>query len=98
MENKKKPYNRLAAHLSEEAADEAHRLSRAAEVPVDGPFGRDELEAKYGCVWDSFQLARDFEVEAYHESFVVVRRRSDGVRGTVVFQHDPRLHWGFKPD
>ena len=29
---------------------------------------------------------------------VVVRRRSDGVLGTLFFQHEPRFYFGFSPD
>jgi hypothetical protein len=29
---------------------------------------------------------------------VIVRRKSDGVRGTLFFQHDPRYYWGFNAE
>jgi len=28
----------------------------------------------------------------------MVRRRSDGVKGSLEFQHGPRLYWGFVED
>jgi hypothetical protein len=28
---------------------------------------------------------------------VVVRRRSDGVKGSLYFQHNPRFYYGFEP-
>ena len=30
--------------------------------------------------------------------FVVVRRRRDGVKGTLQFNHNPRVYWDFAPD
>lgn len=56
---------------------------------------REELAAEYGQVWDSYELARDFDIEAFSSPFVVVVRKSDGVKGTVLFQHHPRFYWGF---
>jgi hypothetical protein len=57
---------------------------------------RKELEARHGQVWDSYTLARDFEIEAFTETCIVVVRRSDGVRGTVRFQWYPRFYWKFE--
>ena len=28
---------------------------------------------------------------------VVVRRKSDGVKGSLMFQHSPRFYFGFEP-
>jgi hypothetical protein len=47
--------------------------------------------------WDTKQLQVDFEVLAFAAPFVVVRRRSDGVKGTLQFNHRPRIYWGFSP-
>jgi hypothetical protein len=45
--------------------------------------------------WTTEQLREDFEVTAFAAPFVVVTRRADGVKGTLMFDHSPRLyhHW-----
>jgi hypothetical protein len=62
------------------------------------PQGRAALELKHGQVWDTDELQRDFEVKGFAAPLVVVRRRSDGVLGTLFFQHEPRFYFGFSPD
>jgi hypothetical protein len=62
------------------------------------PKGRAALELKHGQVWDTDELQRDFEVKGFAAPFVVVRRRSDAVVGTLFFQHEPRFYFGFSPD
>jgi len=49
-------------------------------------------------VWDTPQLRQDFEVIGFLAPLVVVRRRADGVKGSLEFQHSPRLYWGFVED
>ena len=61
------------------------------------PKGRAELELKHGQVWDTDELRRDFEVTGFMPPFVVVRRRSDGIGGSLVFQHRPRFFFCFSP-
>jgi hypothetical protein len=34
----------------------------------------------------------------YAAPFVVVRRRSDGQRGSLEFSHQPRVYFGWRPD
>lgn len=59
---------------------------------------RERLEAQHGQVWDTQQLQEDYEVLAFAAPLIVVRQRSTGRRGTLLFQHSPRLYWGFSPD
>lgn len=59
--------------------------------------GREVLEAQHGLVWDTQELARDFEVLGFAAPLVVVRRRSGGVKGSLTFQHNPRFYFGFEP-
>lgn len=61
------------------------------------PKSREELE-QLGQVWDAEELRRDFEVLGYRAPFVVVERRSDGARGSLLFQHEPRYHFEFTLD
>jgi hypothetical protein len=43
-------------------------------------------------------MTRDFEVLGFAAPFAVVRRRSDGQRGSLEFIHSPRVYFGFVPD
>jgi hypothetical protein len=71
------------------------RRQRLAEINA-APGSREALEAQYGKVWDTQQLALEFEVIGFMAPLVVVRRRSDGVKGSLEFQHDPRLYFRFQ--
>jgi len=75
---------------------EAIRRQQLAEINAE-PSSREALEAKHGQVWNTQELARDFHVEGFLASYVVVRRKSDGQRGSLLFQHQPRLYFGFEP-
>ena len=59
---------------------------------------RAELEAEHGEAWDTDELGRDFEVKGFLAPFVIVRRRSDDVLGSLMFQHGPRFYFRFLPD
>jgi hypothetical protein len=59
---------------------------------------REELIAAGEPTWDTAELQRDFEVEGFCAPFVVVRRKSDGVRGSLQFNHNPRVYFGFTAD
>lgn len=49
-------------------------------------------------VWSSDELRAEFEAIGFMAPFVVVRRRSDGVIGSMQFTHHPRYYFGFVPD
>jgi hypothetical protein len=40
----------------------------------------------------------EFEVQGFMAPYVVARRRSDGVRGSLEFTHSPRFYFGWRPD
>jgi hypothetical protein len=48
--------------------------------------------------WDTEALREAFEVLAFMAPFVVVRRRSDGVKGTLEFTHSPRVYFNWQED
>lgn len=73
------------------------RRERLAEINAE-PGSRAALEAEYGQVWDTQQLGHDFEVVGFLAPLVVVRRRADGMKGSLEFQHQPRLYFNFSPD
>jgi hypothetical protein len=62
------------------------------------PKGRAELELKHGQVWNTQELGRDYEVIGFLAPFVMVRRRSDGIVGSLMFQHAPRFYFNFLTD
>lgn len=59
---------------------------------------RQRLEAQYGRVWDTSQLSVEFEALGFMAPYVVVRRRSDGRKGSLEFQHSPRFYFNFVLD
>lgn len=75
---------------------ESIRRQRLAEINAE-PGSREALEAQYGEVWDTQQLRDSFEVLGFAAPYVVVRRK-DGVKGSLEFQHDPRLYFNFQAD
>jgi hypothetical protein len=48
-----------------------------------------------GQTWDTKQLREDFTVLGFAAPFVVVRRKSDGQKGTLEFTHRPRVYFDF---
>jgi len=76
---------------------EAIRREMVAEINA-APGSREYLEAKHGQVWDTAELQRDFEALGFMAPLVIVRRRSDGVRGSLMFQHNPRFYIGFQQE
>jgi hypothetical protein len=75
---------------------EPFRRQRLAEINVQ-PGSREALEAQHGQVWSTEELSQDFEVIGFMAPLVVVSRKSDGKKGSLEFQHSPRLYFGFKP-
>jgi hypothetical protein len=75
---------------------EAIRRERLAEINAV-PGSREALQQTYGKVWDTDQLRAEFEVIGFLAPVVVVRRRSDGVKGSLEFQRNPRYYFSFQP-
>ena len=75
---------------------ETIRRERLVEINTE-PGGREALEAKYGSVYSTDQLSEHFEVLGFMAPVVVVRRKSDGLKGSLEFQHNPRFYFGFQP-
>ncbi|MHB0959307.1 MAG: hypothetical protein ACYC0X_23450 [Pirellulaceae bacterium] len=74
---------------------ETVRCERLAEINSE-PGSRDALAAQYGQVWSTQELGEDFQVLGFMAPFVVVRRKSDGIRGSLEFQHTPRFYFNFQ--
>jgi hypothetical protein len=72
-------------------------INGAVESP-DPNTERQRLQAQHGQVWDTVQLAQDFELLGFMAPYVVVRRRADGRKGSLEFQHNPRFYFNFVAD
>ncbi len=59
-------------------------------------YGQPEVPVDAGQRWDTEALQRDFDVVGFQAPFVVVRRRSDGARGSLEFTHNPRVYFGWR--
>lgn len=57
-----------------------------------------DLAANTEQTWTTAELTRDFEVIGFAAPFVVVRRKSDGKKGSLEFTHSPRSYFGWKED
>jgi hypothetical protein len=77
-------------------ASEPYRRQRLAEINAQ-PDSREALEAQHGQVWNTEELSQDFEVIGFMAPLAVVRRKSDGRKGSLEFQHNPRFYFGFSP-
>jgi hypothetical protein len=75
---------------------ESARRQLTVEINV-APGSREALEAKHGQVWDTDQLQDDFEVLGFMAPMIVVRRKADSVKGSLMFQGSPRFYFGFEP-
>lgn len=75
---------------------ESTRREMLAEINA-APVSRDRLEHEHGQVWDTAQLQVEFEVLGFMPPLIVVRRKSDGVKGSLMFQSSPRFYFGFEP-
>jgi len=80
-------------------SDPAENLRRQRLAEINGVAAeRAALEARYRQVWDTAELARDFVVTGFMAPLVVVRRKSDGVVGSLEFQGSPRFYFNFVED
>lgn len=76
---------------------ESIRRQRLTEINAE-PGSREALEAEHGQVWDTAGLQDEFEALGFMAPLIVVRRRSDGVRGSLEFQHSPRFYFNWQPE
>lgn len=79
--------------------DESEDARRALLPEINlAPGSREALEAEHGQVWNTQELSQDFEVKGFMAPFVIVRRKSDGKMGSLMFQHSPRHYFSFRID
>jgi hypothetical protein len=75
---------------------ESIRREMLAEINAV-PGSREALESEHGKVWNTDEMCQDFEAIGFMAPLVVVRRRVDGVKGSLFFQHNPRFYFNFQP-
>jgi hypothetical protein len=80
------------------SSDSTENIRRKMLAVINAqPGSREYLGAKHGQVWDTQQLSEDFEVLGFMAPLIAVRRKSDGQKGSLYFQHNPRFYFGFEP-
>ena len=57
-----------------------------------------KLETEYGPVYDTTELQEKFEVTGFCAPFCEAIRKSDSVKGSLMFTHMPRFYYSFKAD
>lgn len=79
--------------------DDTEDIRRGLVAAInDEPQDRAALEAFYGKVWTLAELGHEFVIKQFASPLIVVKRLSDGVIGTMYFQHSPRFYFNFKED
>jgi hypothetical protein len=79
------------------AVDETEDIRRGMVAEINAnPGSREALEAEYGRVWSTSELTQDFAVLSFAAPLVVVTRKSDNAKGTLMFQHAPRFYFNFE--
>lgn len=79
--------------------DTTENIRRAMVAEINSKSNeRIELEKEYGQVWDTQELQKDFEVKGFMAPFVVVKRKSDGKKGSLMFSHSPRFYFNFQEE
>ena len=64
------------------------------------PGMTDDLAARVAAgepVWTTAELTADYDVTGFMAPFVVVKRKSDGATGSLMFTHSPRYYFGWAP-
>jgi hypothetical protein len=77
-------------------ATEQERREAVAEINAN-PGSRETLEAAYGQVWDTKQMQVDFVPHSFGAPMIIVTRKSDNIKGSLLFQHNPRFFYSFEP-
>ena len=57
---------------------------------------REELQKEHGEVWDTNEATEKFEFLSFLAPFAIVIRRSDKLKGSIMFQDMPRFYFNFK--
>jgi hypothetical protein len=79
--------------------DPTEQTRRSLQVAINTQAAdRAALQARYGQVWDTSELAGEFEVLEFAAPFVLVKCKADRKLGSLLFQHHPRYYFAFEED
>ena len=77
--------------------DNTQNIRRAMVGEINSnPNEREALKKEYGDVWNTKESNEVFEFIGFMAPFVSVIRRSDNVKGTLMFQDSPRYYFNFR--
>ncbi len=77
--------------------DPTENVRREMVSKINGFVGsKEELEKKHGKVYDTHDLDELYEITGFMAPFVVVKRRFDNIKGTMIFQDNPRYYFSFR--
>jgi len=82
-------------------SDPTEGVRRALVSEINSnPLEREDLEEMYGKgnVFSTEEVREKFEVLSFMAPFVVVEVKESGSRGTLTFQHSPRIYFDLKED
>ena len=71
------------------------RAKMTAEINSNAK-SREALVAKFGKVYDTPELQENFEIISFAAPFVYGVDKATGKKGTLMFQHNPRLYYSFE--
>lgn len=73
---------------------ETIRRQLVPDMPVElrAAFHNDEP------IWTTAQMTDEFEVLGFQAPYVAVKRKSDGIKGSLMFTHSPRYYFGWLAD
>lgn len=70
-----------------------------SQITSENPeIERKRLAEKYGQVWNTAEVANDFEIEGFMAPFIIAKNKKTGKRGSLMFQHCPRFYFCWQED
>lgn len=79
------------------AEDETEEIRRQRQAELNAEQAdRAKLETTHGQVWSTDELRAEYEVLGFGAPLVEVRRKSDGKKGSLEFQHSPRFYFNWQ--
>ena len=82
-----------------DGADKTETIRRKLVTIINSdPTEKEELEIEYGSddVFDTGEASKKFDFIGFMAPFAVVKRKKDGVKGTLTFQDHPRYYFNFQ--
>lgn len=92
------PCRSKSFQVSSEIGRGVYNTPKPKEIKMSDTHVRIELEKKHGVVYNTEELQQNYIVHSFLAPFILCTRKSDGVRGTLQFTHDPRFYFDFKPE